>query len=61
MLYPYGDVAELARQLIRVLEDAPLRNTLGANAQRFASSLSWDETAAVTIRFLTRAVERRPA
>jgi glycosyltransferase involved in cell wall biosynthesis len=61
MLYPYGDVALLAQQLIRVLEDAPLRNTLGANAQRFASSLSWDETAAATIRFLARAVERRLA
>jgi glycosyltransferase involved in cell wall biosynthesis len=54
LLYPYGDVAELTRQLLLILGDATLRDTLGANARRFASSLSWDETAAATIRFLEK-------
>ena len=60
MLYPYGDVAELTRQLLLILGDATLRNTLGANAQRFASALSWDDTAAATIRFLERAATEHP-
>jgi glycosyltransferase involved in cell wall biosynthesis len=58
MLYPYGDVPELTRQLLLILGDAVLRNTLGANAQRFASALSWDDTAVATIRFLERAIDR---
>src|SRR5690606_35628933 len=51
-LVPHGDVAALARQLRRVLEDPTLRERLGAGARRFAERLSWDSAADRTERHL---------
>lgn len=56
MLYPYGDIDELARQLLNVLGDADLRQRLGTNALAFARSITWDDTAAATVRVLEQAI-----
>lgn len=42
LLYEYGNVEELARKLIQLLKDEPLRQRLGKNAQEYASTFRWD-------------------
>ncbi len=59
LLYPYGDVAALARQTVRLLGDAALRARLERDALAWADSLTWErcgaETAALMRRVLGRA------
>ncbi|MBS1912067.1 MAG: glycosyltransferase family 4 protein [Bacteroidetes bacterium] len=59
MLYPYGNIQTLTEQLLTVLSDSELRERLRRNARAFASSLSWDDTAAATVRALEQAIEER--
>lgn len=61
MLYPYGDIDTLERQLLRMLQDDALRERLAGNALRFAQSLTWDDTARATVDVLTKAVRDRAA
>ncbi len=60
VLVPHGDVEALAREIRRLVEDPALRARLGANARRYAQSLSWDR---ITDRFeglIDAVVSRRP-
>ncbi|HVZ40897.1 MAG TPA: glycosyltransferase family 4 protein [Candidatus Kapabacteria bacterium] len=59
MLYPYGDIQTLTEQILTVLSDSELRERLRGNALAFANSLSWDDTAAATVRALEQAIEER--
>jgi glycosyltransferase involved in cell wall biosynthesis len=58
MLYPYGDVEALTRDLLTILRDDDLRERLGRNAVEFARSLTWENTAQATVEFLEKIVHR---
>jgi glycosyltransferase involved in cell wall biosynthesis len=60
LLVPHGDVAALAAAMRRMATDPPLVERLGAEATRFAQTLSWDRAAAETAEHL-RMVERTSA
>jgi glycosyltransferase involved in cell wall biosynthesis len=47
-----GNVKALAQAILRVLQDEVLRVTLGTNALRWATELSWDKVAKDFIAFL---------
>ena len=50
-----GDAAALAAALVRIAADEALRARLGADARRFAESLSWERTADETASHLEAA------
>ncbi|HET8587043.1 MAG TPA: glycosyltransferase family 4 protein [Candidatus Limnocylindria bacterium] len=55
LLVEAGDVAALAAALRRLVDDAPLRRRLGANARRRASArATWDQTAEAFFAALRR-------
>lgn len=45
LLYPYGDVAQLAERLIRILTDVRLRGNLERGALAWARKFQWDTAA----------------
>ena len=45
LLYPYGDLGNLAENIIRVLQDEDLRSRLSEGAVHWASSFTWDRSA----------------
>lgn len=55
-LYPYGDVDALVTKLLRLLNDAELREQLSRNAIDFARSITWDDTASATVQVLQQAI-----
>lgn len=57
-LYPYGDIDALTERLLRILRDTERRERYRANALRFAQSLTWENTAQITERFLADVVRR---
>jgi glycosyltransferase involved in cell wall biosynthesis len=61
LLYRYADVDELTAHLLQVLGDEDLRHRLEKGALEFARSLSWDETAATTLRVLEETIDRHGA
>lgn len=52
-LVPYGDVARLSEQVLKILQDAHLRNLLSKNAITWAKGFSWDREARRSIAFMT--------
>lgn len=60
MLYPYGDIDELTRQLLLIVRDATLRARLAAGALEFARSLRWEDTATATVALLERVASAHP-
>jgi glycosyltransferase involved in cell wall biosynthesis len=51
-LVPHGDVAALAGRIRALIEDPGLRDTMGANARRFAQRFTWERAAEETEAFL---------
>ncbi len=45
LLYPYGDLGNLAENIIRVLQDEDLRSRLSEGAVHWASSFTWERSA----------------
>ncbi|MBN1154212.1 glycosyltransferase family 4 protein [candidate division KSB1 bacterium] len=45
-LYPHGDIAKLAEQAIRLINDASLRNNFSHNALEWSRKFNWDDSAA---------------
>ena len=60
LLYSYGDVADLAGKITRLLEDGELRARLSAGAMAWASHFSWDEAARQTIEVLGKRIAAGP-
>ncbi|MFN6136203.1 MAG: glycosyltransferase family 4 protein [Bacteroidota bacterium] len=56
LLYPYGNIADLAQQMVRVLSDSELRSALSRGAVEWARSFSWDESARVMEQTFTEVV-----
>ena len=52
ILFPYGDREKLAGEMIRLLNDRPLRDRLSQNAIAFAAKYTRDEEASQTLRVL---------
>lgn len=60
LLYPYGDIETLTRELLSVLRDDDLRGRLRCKAIEFARSLTWDDTARATVEVLEQAAFGSP-
>jgi glycosyltransferase involved in cell wall biosynthesis len=60
LLYRYGDVPQLAGQVVRVLRERVLRERLTAGALAWASQFNWDTAAAETLAALRTRVSRHP-
>jgi glycosyltransferase involved in cell wall biosynthesis len=54
LLYPFGDVEALAASMLRLLEDASLRDRLSGSALAYASTFTWDAAAEQTLQVLSR-------
>ena len=61
LLYPYGDIETLTRQLLQILRDDQLRDRFRRNALEFAGSLTWEKTARITLQTLEEQVVGREA
>lgn len=57
-LFKYGDVADLANKIIRVLKDGNLREKLAQNALSWSKNFSWDKSASETLRILKGILSR---
>ncbi|MGE3799706.1 MAG: glycosyltransferase family 4 protein [Candidatus Kapaibacterium sp.] len=53
-LYPYGNIDELTKCLLRILREDELREKYRANAIEFAQSLTWEKTAEITLQLLQK-------
>ena len=51
-LVPFGDVAGLAREAVRLLTDAPLRRKLASAAYEYSAGLTWDKSSEAIARIL---------
>jgi glycosyltransferase involved in cell wall biosynthesis len=45
LLVPSGDIKELAKAIVRVIDDSELRERLSQNARSWAAGFSWDSSA----------------
>ncbi len=52
LLYPYGEVEQLAAALIRLLQQEPLREHMGAAAREWAGTFTWDQSARKAVEIL---------
>jgi len=57
LLYTFGDVGELEVKMRRLLEDQALRQRLGDEAYRWASTFDWDNAARDTLTLLEERAE----
>lgn len=55
ILYPYGDIEKLAAEIVRVLTDERLRETLSQNALTWSQNFDCDKNAEKLLRFLAEA------
>jgi glycosyltransferase involved in cell wall biosynthesis len=58
ILYPYGEIAGLAEQMIRLTRDPQLRERLGNAALAWAKTFDWGEVAALTVSLLGNRIRR---
>lgn len=54
LLYEYGNVADLAAKIERLLDDPALRDRLAGEAHRWASTFDWDAAARETLALFER-------
>jgi len=59
MLYPYGDIDELARLICLVLADASLRERLSMNAIEWARRFTWDAAAQQMLELCADVIQQR--
>jgi len=56
VLYPYGDVADLASKILALLRDGSTRTRLGENAMVWAKTFDWDVAADRALEVLEKRV-----
>jgi glycosyltransferase involved in cell wall biosynthesis len=61
LLYEYGNIRQLADEVLRLLRDEPLRQRLAADAKRYAATFNWDDCSERMLKLLEETVERRKA
>lgn len=61
LLVPFGDDAALAEALLRVIDDAALRERLGASGERWAAGFTWSDCAARSLDALLAGAGLRDA
>lgn len=55
-LYPFGEIHELARMIIDLIQDQPLRQKLGEKARTWAEKFDWDHSAQLTLALIERTI-----
>ena len=58
LLYPYGDINELARKIVYLVEQPAIRDRLTSGALAWAASFRWDTAAERTIALLQARLTR---
>jgi glycosyltransferase involved in cell wall biosynthesis len=56
LLYPFGDIEVLTRQVVSLLESSERRNQMGRQARAWASGRSWDATADIAEDLIERTI-----
>ncbi len=56
LLYPYGNIEILASQIIRLLENEPIRNQFATNAINWAQKFDWEISAQQTLLLIERII-----
>jgi len=60
LLYRFGDVADLAGKITRLLTDERLRQTLTQNAIEWSKKFDWEKAAQETLLLLKNRAKRTP-
>ena len=55
--FPSGDIQALSEAMLQVLQDAPYRETLVANAQRYAGANNWDSRKGAYLQIVDDLIE----
>ncbi len=58
LLYPYGDVGELTRSMVRLLSDTELRRRLSQAAYTWSLTFDWAKVAELTVSLLEEEIGR---
>ena len=61
LLYEYGNIPQLAEEILKLLRDEPLRKRLAVAAKSYAATFSWDDCSERMLKLLEETVERRKA
>lgn len=59
LLYPYGDYHKLAEQIIRLIKNDQLRNSLSSECISWAHQFNWDNSAAAMLNLIEKVLSRR--
>ena len=54
ILYPYGNIDDLAGKMVRLTRDSQLRDRLGTAAQAWAGTFDWQRVAELTVELLRK-------
>lgn len=57
LLYKYGDIEDLTRKMVLLLQDEQLRNRLARNALEWAKRFDWETAAEETLELLEKRIE----
>ncbi len=56
ILYPYGDIEGLAKEIVQLLENEIKRNQLAFQARKWAEKFSWDESARQVMEIIQKII-----
>jgi len=56
ILYPYGDIAQLAQHIIRILQDSDRLNRYSIAAEEWAGKFTWEQSAVKALELIDQAL-----
>ncbi len=59
-LFTPGDVAQFSTRMVQLATDPVIRGRMGEGARRFAESVTWEEAARLTGKYITQIIKRSP-